>query len=88
MHYQTKELTMEREIRELFNEFDTDTLVVSAMEIDVNGTNVDFLILDPNGNILIWAGSHPSDEDDMDGEELLPSDSERESIYKQVIDLI
>lgn len=79
---------MEQEIRELFNEFDTDTLEVSGLEIDFHGTYVDFLILDPNGKILIWAGSHPSDEDDMNGEELLPTDSERESIYKQVIDLI
>lgn len=88
MQYKIKRKAMEQEIRELFNEFDTDTLEVSGLGIDFHGTCVDFIILDPNGNILIWAGSHPSDEDDMEGEELLPTDSERESIYKQVIDLI
>ena len=74
-------MTKKQPIYNLFEEYETDTLSVSQFGIVVRGTCVDYLHLNKQGEIEIWAGNP---DNDKYAEELLLTKSERDYIFDEV----
>lgn len=74
-----------KEIYELFEEFDTDVLVVSDFGIITNGVLVDCIIRSQqtNNKIEIWAGNP---YEDKYAEELVLNKEERKRVLEEIIE--
>ena len=72
------------DISELFDEFDTNIVIVSDFRIIVNGTLVDCVIKNEATNeIEIWAGNP---QEDKYAEELILSKEERKRIFEEILE--
>lgn len=71
------------DIYELFDEFDTDIIVVSAFGIITNGVRVDCIVRNQqtNNSIEIWAGNP---YEDKYAEELVLSKAERKRVLEEI----
>jgi hypothetical protein len=72
------------DIYDLFDEFDTDIVVVSDFDIITNGVRVDCILQNPQTNkIEIWAGNPVEDKY---AEELVLSKAERKRIFEEILE--
>lgn len=70
------------EIRELFDEFETNVLPVSQFEIIVSGTRVDYIHLTDDGDIQVWCGNPDTDKHAC---ELVLDKSEKQRVLGEVL---
>lgn len=87
MKKETKKI--EKELRELFNEFDNDILCVSDFDIKTSEHNIPITHItngstDNDFTIGIWNGDP---ENDDYAEELIINEDERVNIYKEINEL-
>ena len=73
------------EIYSLFDEFDTNTIGVSDFGIKYKGILIDYIHIDNDGNISIWAGNPDTDKD---AEELFPNEYQRKKIFDEILDYL
>ena len=72
------------DIYEIFEEYDTNNVVVTDFGIISNGCLVTNLVKTENGDIQIWAG----DPDNKFSEELVLSKAERKRVFEEVLELL
>jgi len=72
------------EISELFDEFDTNIVIVSDFRIIANGMLVDCVIKnESNGEIEIWAGN-PQEDDNA--EQIILDREERKRVFEEILE--
>jgi hypothetical protein len=76
-----KTIEEEKQYKELFDEYDSNTISVSDFNIVIGGTRVDYIHKGDNGDISIWAGNPDTDKF---AEELLPDKAQK----REVLELI
>ena len=69
------------DLDELFDEYDTNTLLVSDFNIVIKGTRVDCIHKEDNGDISIWAGNLDTDKY---AEELLLNKIEKRKVFELI----
>ena len=66
-----------KSINELFNDFDSNTIIVSDFGIIANGVELTHIHLTDDGNVQLWSGN---------AEELIVSEERKREILKEIID--
>ena len=71
------------DINELFNEFNTNTIIVSDFGIIVNGAELTHVHRTDDGNVQLWAGNPDTDKF---AEELIVSKERKREILEEILD--
>lgn len=73
------------EIRELFDEYETNAVRVSDFGIIVNGARVDYIHLTDKGDIQVWCGNPNTGKHAC---ELVLDKSERRRVFEEILENI
>lgn len=78
-----KQETINFELNELFNDYDTDTISVRDFHLVFQGVCVDYIHKDDGGSISIWAGNPDTDKF---AEELLPEKEDKRLLLELILE--
>ena len=70
------------EIRELFDEYETNSVRVSDFDIFANGARVDYIHITDKGDIQVWCGNPDTDKHAC---ELVLNKNEKQRVFGEVL---